>query len=446
MPVSRRRFLSSSALAAAAASNLHANPSAAQPPAAVQPPSKDAYVRVKGNKLLAPGKEKLLLRGINLGNWLEPEGYMFLFEGGPQSPREIEAFFNELIGPSAAKDFWMQYRRAYITKADIDFIRASGLNSVRIPLHYKFFLASEEGFSLLDPVVAWCRDAGLWVILDLHCAPGGQTGANIDDSWGYPWLFESPADQQATIDVWTRIAQHYREEPAILGFDLLNEPLPQFPGTPNYNPRLAALYRRIVTAIREIDKNHIIVLGGAQWDTNFGIFDWPMDSKVIYTFHAYWNPPTLETIQSYVSFAEENNAPLWLGESGENTDQWIQQFVQVLEKNHVGWCFWPYKKMEKPSCMASIVKPTYWDDIVAFAKLPGGTSNAAARIAARPSLEHSRAAAQDLLEKIRFDKCRVNPGYLQALGLTVPPGSNLAPPAPPTPPASPAPPTPAPPK
>lgn len=162
-----------------------------------------------------------------------------------------------------------------------------------------------------------------------------------------------------------------------------------------------------------------MILGGAQWDTNFSIFDWPLDSKTIYTFHNYWTPATEETIQPYVDFADQNNAPLYLGESGENTDEWIQQFVRVLEKNHVGWCFWPYKKLEKTSCMVSVPKPAHWDDVVAFAKRPGGTGNAAARIAARPPLAQLNDTAQELLANIRFDKCRVNTGYLKALGLTV---------------------------
>ena len=179
--------------------------------------------------LVTPASDKLLLRGINLGNWLEPEGYMFLLEGGPAAPHEIEAFFNELIGPADAEAFWRDYRDQFITQRDIAFLRKVGFNSVRIPLQYKFFGPAGIGFALLDRVVAWCRQAGLWVILDLHCAPGGQTGTNIDDSWGYPWLFESAQDQDLTVEIWRRLAAHYRDEPAVLGYDLLNEPIPHYP-------------------------------------------------------------------------------------------------------------------------------------------------------------------------------------------------------------------------
>ena len=375
------------------------------------------FVRTEGKYLVTPGGEKLLLRGINLGNWLEPEGYMFQLEGGPASPREIEGLFNELIGPADAAAFWREYRDHYITQRDIAFLRKAGFNSVRVPLHYKFFLDGGEGFALLDPLVAWCRQAGLWVILDLHCAPGGQTGTNIDDSWGYPWLYESPRDQDLTVEWWKRVAGHYRDEPIILGYDLLNEPVPHFPLLAKYNSVLEPLYRRISSAIREVDRNHVIVLGGAQWDSNFKVFGPPFDRNVIYTFHKYWTAATQDVIQEYLDYRDKYQVPVWMGESGENTDQWIEQFVRLLEKNEVGWCFWPYKKMEQTSSVTSFAKPAHWEEIVAYAKMPGNSGDAEKRIAARPSLEHSREALRDLLERIRFENCRVNAGYLQALGL-----------------------------
>src|SRR4051812_8652337 len=108
--------------------------------------AQSSFVRAKGKELVAPNGEALRLRGINLGNWLVPEGYMFLFDHGPQSGREIEDFFSEMVGPAEAAEFWTAYRQAYITPADINFIRRCGFNSVRIPLHWKFFVAGGAGF------------------------------------------------------------------------------------------------------------------------------------------------------------------------------------------------------------------------------------------------------------------------------------------------------------
>ena len=374
------------------------------------------FVHTDGKYIVAPGGEKLLLRGINLGNWLVPEGYMFHFDKGPASYREISALFNDLVGPDEAARFWKQYRDAYISEADIRFIHEAGFNSVRIPFHSKLI---EDGtaFPLLDRVIAWCRERRLWVILDMHCAPGGQTGTNIDDSWGYPWLFESEEQQQLAAGFWRSIAQRYADEPTVLGYDLLNEPLP--PTVARLNPRLEPLYRRITEAIRQVDKNHAVILGGAQWDSNFAGFGPPIDPNAIYTFHKYWTAPTKDVIQPYLDFRERYQAPIWMGESGENQDSWIAQFRAMLETNDVGWAFWPYKKMDATSSPVSFPRPPHWDEIVTYAALPGGMGAAEEKMKKRPPVDHSRAALADLLAKIKLENCRVNEGYLNALGMKV---------------------------
>jgi len=89
-------------------------------------------------------------------------------------------------------------------------------------------------------------------------------------------------------------------------------------------------------------------------------------------------------VQPYVDFREKYNVPLWLGESGENSDEWITQFRELLEKNDIGWTFWPYKKMEKSSAIVTIVPPEGWDKIVAFAKLPRAVGSTEARLKERP--------------------------------------------------------------
>ncbi len=376
------------------------------------------FVHADGTQLLDGQGHPLLLRGTNLGNWLVREGYMFHFEGGPQSDREIEALTNELLGPEAAQKLWHDYRDRYVTRDDIQFLKRSGYNSIRVPMHYKYFDNDpSEGFTLLDRVIEWSREAGLYVVIDMHCAPGGQTGSNIDDSWGYPWIYDSPQAQQHAIEVWRRIAAHYRDSETVLGYDLLNEPIPHFPELKKFNSKLEPLYHRMVDAIREVDKNHIVVLGGAQWDTNFSVFGPPFDKNVMYTFHKYWMKPEQPEIQQYVDFRDTYRVPIWMSESGENTDDWIAQFRELLEKNQINWAFWPYKKMDSPSSPVSFARPVYWDEIVAYAKLPGGTGDTEKRIAKRPPQEHINAAFDDLLNNIQWRKCRLNQDYLKALGL-----------------------------
>jgi len=365
----------------------------------------------------AAGKP-LLIRSMNLGNWLVPEGYMWLFEGGPQSPTEIRALVLELLGPEASATFWQKYRDNYITHEDIALLHRAGFNALRVPVHYNLFETDDaEGFKLLDRLIVWSRAENLYVILDLHAAPGGQTGTNIDDSIGYPWLYQSPQEQEHLLAIWRRLAAHYRDEPAMLGYDLLNEPIPHFPKLQSLNSSLEPLYKRLSAEIQKIDAHHILFLGGAQWDGNFSVFGKPFDANVAYTFHKYWTAPDESVLQPYIDFRERYDVPIWMGESGENTDEWIAQFAKSLEKNNIGWAFWPYKKMEKSSAVLSIIPPADWGKIVEFAKLPPGTAHAEERLKARPEQETITRAFTDLLESVRAQKCRVNQGYLKALGM-----------------------------
>ena len=386
---------------------------------ASQPRSR--FVTTRGKDLIATDGKPLLLKGINLGNWLLPEGYMFKFKTA-NSPRLIQTLVNELIGEDEARRFWQAYHQNYITPEDIRFIKQSGFNSVRVPFSYRLFVSDArparlegEGYRLLDDVVAWCRKENLYVILDMHAAPGGQTGDNIDDSWGYPFLFESAESQELTVNIWRKLAARYRNEPTVIGFDLLNEPIAHYFDAARLNPKLEPLYRRVVAAIREVDRNHVIFLGGAQWDTNFKAFGPPFDPKLVYTFHKYWMDVNQGAIQEYLDFRDKYHVPVWMGESGENTDEWIGSFRTLLEQHNVGWCFWPYKKLDATSCIASINPPADWDAIVDFANGPRTTFEEIRKH--RPAKEKAQKALNDYLERVKLANCRINQGYLKALGL-----------------------------
>lgn len=383
--------------------------------------SMTGFVHTHGGQLVTSQGQPLELHGINLGNWFEPEGYMFHFNGGPQAPREIYDLTKSLLGPEQSKVFWQRYREAYITQRDIQFLKHAGFNSVRVPIDYEFFTSNDSaGFQLLDQLVSWCRKADIYVIIDMHDAPGGQTGANIDNGWNYPWLYSSPEEQNELVSVWTRIASRYRNNPAVLGYDLLNEPIANYPSIEKFNKDLEPLYKKVAAGIRSVDTHHVLIMGGAQWDTNFSVFGPPFDSNSMYTFHKYWMPPVQASIQEYLDFRTKYHVPVWLGESGENTDAWIAKFVNVLNANHVGWCFWPYKKMDFTSSVVSFPRPPHWDEIIAYAKLPQGTGNSKALEAARPPQADIDAAFAGLLKDIRYSHETVNAGYLKALGLKVP--------------------------
>jgi len=385
---------------------------------ALTSPGRAQFVHTEHKQIVDPGGKALLVRATNLGNWMVPEGYMWLFQDGPQSPSEIRALVLELLGPEGSAAFWQKYRENYITREDIALLHRAGFNAVRVPLHYSLFESDDaEGFKLLDRLIGWCRAENLSVMLDLHAAPGGQTGTNIDDSIGYPWLYQSPQEQEHLAAIWRRLAAHYRDEPAVLGYDLLNEPIPHFPKLAALNSSLEPVYKKVAGEIRKVDTHHILFLGGAQWDSNFSVFGKPFDANVVYTLHKYWTAPDESVLRQYIDFRDRYDVPIWLGESGENTDEWIAQFVKALEKNNIGWAFWPYKKMGKPSSVVSIIPPADWEKIVEFAKLPRGTGHAEERLKARADQETINRVFAELVERVRVQKCRVNEGYLKALGL-----------------------------
>src|SRR3954471_16575631 len=190
------------------------------------------FIITRGKDIIGVDGKPFHIKGTNLGNWLVPEGYMFKFKN-TSSPRLISQTITELIGPDATKAFWKKYLDAYITREDIHYLKNLGMNSIRVPFNYRLFTNanymgdndSTRGLKYLDRVINWCRAEGLYVLLDMHCAPGGQTGDNIDDGYGYPFLFENEESQELCVKIWRRIANHYKNEATVMGYDLLNEPI-----------------------------------------------------------------------------------------------------------------------------------------------------------------------------------------------------------------------------
>lgn len=386
---------------------------------------KPRFFTISGPDLLTPDGEKFFIQGINLGNWLNPEGYMFGFNRA-SSPRLIDQAFKEMVGPDFTHRFWKLFKDNYITKEDIIYIKSTGMNTVRLPFHYKLFTdedymglsSGQDGFARVDSLVSWCRETGLYIILDMHDAPGGQTGDNIDDSYGYPWLFVSEESQQLFAKIWKDIAKRYYNEPVILGYDLLNEPIATY-FKDEYsllNPLLEPVYKKAVAAIREVDPNHIVFLGGAQWNSNFTVFtDSKFDNKMMYTCHRYWCDTLQANIQDFVDFRDSVNLPMFMGETGENSDQWISAWTKLMEHNNIGWTYWPYKKMNRTSCMRTIPAPENWDKVVEFVE---GTRLDFGEIrATRPSQETVKNAMLGLIENLKLSNTKISEGYIQAMGM-----------------------------
>ncbi|HEX4263887.1 MAG TPA: cellulase family glycosylhydrolase [Verrucomicrobiae bacterium] len=378
------------------------------------------FLHTSGQDIVNESGDKIMLRGVGLGNWMLPEGYMWKFGNEADRPRKIEKLVNDLIGPDNAKRFWTEFRNNYIAEADIKRIAELGYNSVRPALNSRLFIKdgnpvvySEEGFALLDNLVKWCKANGVYVIIDMHAAAGGQTGQNIDDSANdRPELFTDSKYQDELVNLWVTIAKRYKDEPAVAGYDLLNEPLPARTGAAKaYKAQLEPLYERITKAIREVDSRHMVIVEGADWANDWSVFSKPFDKNMVYQFHYYcWdNPSNLKSIQQYLDYRSRFNAPVWVGETGERDATIYWATTQYFESNNIGWSFWPWKKMDTRNTPYSIKTPVHWEAVTGYSR--GGD---------KPSSEIAQQAFDDLLKNIRVENCTYFPDVVNSMMRRVP--------------------------
>ena len=377
-----------------------------------------SFLHAEGQNMVDENGNKVLLRGVGLGNWMLPEGYMWKFGEHGDRPRRIEKIVDDFIGPEKAEQFWKAYRRNYITEADIKRIAELGYNSVRPALNSRLFITRKgefvsEGFELLDSLVSRCKKYHLYVIIDMHGAPGGQTGQNIDDSAGdEPELFMEPKNEDLLIKLWVKIAERYKDEPAIAAYDLLNEPLPERTGAAaKYKDQLVPLYQKLIRAIREVDQKHMFTLEGYNWANNWSLFNKPPDSNMFFQFHYYcWDhPDNLNDISYFLKKRDQLNTPVWVGETGEKDNAIYFATTQYFEKNNIGWSFWPWKKMDTRNTPYSIKPPEGWDQIITYSKT-----------GENPQADNPERIFNELLKNIKLENCTFFPDVVNAMFRRVP--------------------------
>ncbi|MEI8201048.1 MAG: cellulase family glycosylhydrolase [Eubacteriales bacterium] len=374
------------------------------------------FISVDGKKLYAGGSE-ILLRGFGLGGWLLPEGYMWQLYTKCDRPRRMEEMIETLCGKEYADSFWNRYLNTYITEADICRIAGEGFNCVRLPLNARHLYKYQNGrrtfipdmLERVDDLIRWCRKYGVYVVLDMHAAPGGQTGQNIDDSEDdLPRLFMDRNNEDELCILWHAIAERYADEPAVAGFDLMNEPLPNC--FAQYNTLVLPLYDKLIKIIREVDEKHIIILEGVHWATDFSIFD-PLKKgeldNIVLQFHKYWNTPDAESLAPYLSCADRLQVPLMMGEGGENNLAWYTTVFPLYERREISWSFWSYKKMGKSNSPVSFARPSGWDSLIAW--LDGGE---------KPSRDAAKRIFDDFLYAVAH--ARINEDVTRALKREVP--------------------------
>lgn len=345
------------------------------------------YLRVKGSAIVNESGDTVILRGMGLGGWMLQEGYMFRLSNLGQQYR-IREKITEVVGAEKTNQFYDQWLLNHTRKKDIDSLAAWGFNSIRLPMHYNLYTLPvdkepvkgrhtwlEKGFVMTDSLLSWCGANKIYLILDLHAAPGGQ-GNDLpisDRNPAEPSLWESEANREKTIALWKKLAERYANEPWIGGYDIINEPNWGFEDTKNdfrgiaekNNGPLKELMVAITKSIREADRKHIIIIEGNGFGNNYrGILP-PWDDNMVLSFHKYGNFNTVDAIKGFLELRDKYTIPLWLGESGENSNTWFTEAISLAETNGIGWAWWQLKKMGINNPL-EIKRPDGYDKLLAY--------------------------------------------------------------------------------
>lgn len=377
------------------------------------PAAADEFLHADGQQIVDGHGAPVILRGMGLGGWMLQEGYMLqLGEFGQQ--HVIRHKIEELIGTERTAEFYRAWRANHLREADIKALADWGYNSVRLPMHYNLFTLPvdqepvpgantwlDTGFQLTDQLLAWCRKYNLYLILDLHAAPGGQ-GSDLaisDRDPDKPSLWDSAANRAKTVALWRKLAARYKDDPQIGAYDLINEPNWGFSASGDKhgcgeeaNWPLRQLYLDITAAIRAEDSNHLLIAEGNCWGNNYANLLPPWDDNLALSFHKYWNNNDRASIADKLALRERYDVPLWLGESGENSNAWFADAIELVEGQGIGWAFWPLKKIGFNNPLEIRPNPGY-GKLLAYWKGGG----------ARPSADEAYEALMQLArEDIRF--------------------------------------------
>jgi len=341
------------------------------------------FIVASGKALYDKDGNEIILRGTNSGGlfctegWLEPyyvnEDYMEA-KGWDSSALSEEQFrqalkdnpniqdkINEAGGFDNFFDELMDdFYQNFFTEYDVKKIHDLGLNCLRIPFYWKNILKSytevkDDAFKYLDDIISWCNEYDIYVILDLHGCPVSQNGYEHGGSIDFNKYDSNTIDLwddedaiNATILLWEAVSAHYKNNPTVAAYDIMNEPRSRKFKT---DKTCHVVFDRIYKAIRKIDTNHIIMMEGC-WD--FSTLPNPDDygwENVVYEYHWYnWYTKFLPYelfywYQDLSNIFRDYDVPVFIGEFTffEDNAAW-QKGLNLFEDRHYSWTCWTYKK------------------------------------------------------------------------------------------------------
>lgn len=364
-------------------------------------------IQVQGESLSVNGS-RITLRGFGVGSWMNLEHFMV---GMPGSDHLIRETFRKALGEERSDGFFRRFLTCFLTEKDFIYLKSLGVNAIRVPFNYHLFLDDqrpgvfrEEGFRWLDSAAALCEKYGIYMIPDLHAAPGGQNPDwHSDNGTGVPQFWRYACFREEIVRLWGFFAEHYRDNPWVGGYDLLNEPYFTDSGS-----QLDDFYRDAIREIRRVDKDHVIFLEGNRFSMDFSALSMPEDPNVAYEIHYYptvWDPDLFspgmaeekrnrlleESFRELLGGCRRFRRPVWCGEFGFIWEQrqlplllkLTEKTLELLEQNGISWTLWAYKDAR----MMGLVRPRAETPWTAFT----------APILGHWNQEKEYAAAQDMI-------------------------------------------------
>ncbi|KAG6833172.1 Endo-1,4-beta-xylanase 5 [Tephrocybe sp. NHM501043] len=337
-----------------------------------------SLLKVSGTKIVDEQGNEVVLRGAGLGGWMNMENFI---SGYPGCEHQIREALAEAIGNEKSEFFFDKFLEYFFTDADALFFKSLGLNCIRLPFNYRHFeddmnprVLKESGFKHLDRVINICAAHGIYTILDLHTAPGGQNtdwhadhGSHIANFWNHKDFLDR------SVWLWEQLAAHYKGNKWIAGYNPLNEP------TDPKHTRVVAFYDRVHKAIRAIDPDHAIFFDGNTFASDFSHFGdahkaWENTAYSIHDYSSYGFPAASETYtstdeqrrrlrRSYEKkreWMDERKLCVWNGEwgpvyarkqyEGEATEsinesryKVLQDQLAIYNEDRLSWSIWTYK-------------------------------------------------------------------------------------------------------
>ena len=393
-----------------------------------------SFLKAEDKKIVNESGDEIILKGMGLGGWMVQEGYMLKTAGFANPQHEIRSKIEELIGEDATNVFYDAWLENHVRKIDIDSLAAWGFNCVRLPMHYNLYTLPieeepvtgentwlEKGFELTDRLLSWCIENEMYLILDLHAAPGGQGyDQGISDyNPSKSSLWESKLNRDKTVALWKKLAERYSNEKWIGGYDLINETNWDLTD----NTALRNLYLEITDSIRKVDQNHILFIEGNWFANDFTGLTPPWDDNMVYSFHKYWSYNSDAAIQWMLDIRENYNVPIWLGESGENSNVWFRDCITLMNTHGIGWAWWPMKKIDDIAGPLSVNRSQEYQQLLDY--WSSGNN--------KPSVESATSALMQLTEDLKLENCRFQKDVIHSMfsqvesDITIPYSENIIP-------------------